>query len=135
MPDSIARFIRKAGIDTETVPASSNPLMPDSWMTRHFLVTFKLEERRLSVPFSGGDLAFANRPYGQPSAVEVLECLCSDAYSADESFEDWCADFGEDTDSRRAYATRQAVQKQTNDLREFLGEANFAALLDTEYED
>jgi hypothetical protein len=135
MPDTLAQFIRKAGIDTAVLPADSNPNMPDNgagYMTQHFLVTFKLEERTFSVPFSGGELAFATRPSGQPSAEDVLECLRSDAYSADQSFEDWCGDYGEDSDSRRAYATWQAAQKQTDDLRAFLGGANFAALLETE---
>ena len=37
-----------------------------------------------------------------PTAASVLHSLLLDATSADENFYDWCANFGYDTDSRKA---------------------------------
>lgn len=73
-----------------------------------------------------------------PSLYSVLSCLASDAamYEAGDfdSFEDYCAAIGADTDNRRAYAayekTREAVATQTDALRTLLGEDLLAQLLE-----
>jgi len=64
-----------------------------------------------------------------PTAADVLECLLSDATSADESFEYWCASYGYDTDSRSAERTHNACVEQTRNLRRLLG-ADFTDALD-----
>ena len=59
------------------------------------------------------------------TTADVLHCLLSDVNSVEESrdFEDWCAEFGYDTDSRKAFATYEACQAQMAPLRAFLGSA------------
>lgn len=69
----------------------------------------------MTVPF------FTGPALGEPSIADVVECLISDASSADQTFEDWCGDYGYDTDSRKAGATYKAVVKQTAALRRLLG--------------
>jgi hypothetical protein len=64
-----------------------------------------------------------------PTVAEVLDNLASGASSADQSFEDWCSDFGYDTDSRKAERTYSAVREQTFSLRKLLGHRDFEALL------
>jgi hypothetical protein len=64
-----------------------------------------------------------------PTAAEVLDSLASDASGADQNFEDWCADFGYDTDSRKAERTYNAVREQTFSLRKLLGHRDFETLL------
>lgn len=64
-----------------------------------------------------------------PSAAEVLDCLAMDASAMDESFEDWAADFGYDTDSRKAEAAYTACRESGFALRKLLGSADFAVLL------
>lgn len=59
---------------------------------------------------------------GDPEARSVLDCMLSDASSADQDFETWAADYGMDTDSRRAYATWEQVRKQTAQLRRIFGD-------------
>jgi hypothetical protein len=46
-----------------------------------------------------------------PSLLEVCYSLTSDAQSGAESFEDFCSNFGYDTDSRKARKTWKACQK------------------------
>lgn len=119
---TIADFIERYSITADVAPATSNPNMSDSeYMTHHFLVTLHHGCRDLAVPYSGGALAFANRPDGQPTVADVLDSLASDASSAGQSFTDWCGDYGYDEDSRKAYRTWQAVEAQQAELRDFLG--------------
>jgi hypothetical protein len=58
-----------------------------------------------------------------PSLVAVLACLMSDA-SAGElgSFEDFCGEFGYDTDSRRAESAYNACRDAAAAMRRMLGE-------------
>ena len=57
-----------------------------------------------------------------PDAASVLDALLSDATAEDEIFEDWCATFGADTDSRKALETYLACQRCATDLRRLLGD-------------
>lgn len=53
----------------------------------------------------------------------VLDALISDAwgYENARSFEDWCGEYGYDTDSIKALRTWEACEKVSNDLIDFLG--------------
>jgi hypothetical protein len=55
----------------------------------------------------------------------VLDCLISDATSADEDFDTWCGEYGYDTDSREAYATWEACRRIHDRLVKILGETEF----------
>lgn len=79
-------------------------------------VTLEFDGRSLTVPFFTGSLA------GEPDATSVVDCLVSDALAGEESFENFCADFGYDEDSRRAYATWEQCKEQGVKVRELLGE-------------
>ncbi len=81
-----------------------------------FRVCLKYPGRRMFLDFWQG-----TGISGEPTAAGVLECLLSDASSADESFPDWCGNYGYDDDSREAYRTYRQVQRQTAKLRELLG--------------
>lgn len=73
--------------------------------------------RRMSIPYHMG--AAHNKP---PTMWEVLSCLFMDAQSAEESFENWAADMGMETDSRKALATFKACQSIGKRLRALLGD-------------
>ena len=53
-----------------------------------------------------------------PTMYDIVCCVCKDD---PESFEDWCANFGYDTDSRKALDTYLACQKQAEDFRRLCG--------------
>ena len=65
-----------------------------------------------------------------PAAAGVLACLLQDAQSADQSFGDWCADYGYDEDSRKALETYMACQQPGRKLSGVLGAPTRAALAD-----
>ena len=56
-----------------------------------------------------------------PQIRAVLECLFMDSAACDESFADWCSNFGYDTDSRSALDTYLACQENAKKLRVALG--------------
>ena len=73
-----------------------------------------------------------NKPV-RPELGDVLHSLILDASACDESFEDWCMNFGYDTDSRKAleiYLSCQNIGTKlrktdlilSDDLRDFLQE-------------
>jgi hypothetical protein len=65
-----------------------------------------------------------------PDLYTVLTSLKADATHG-ETFDDWCANFGYDTDSRKAMETYLACQASEAESRQFFG-ADWARLLDDE---
>lgn len=63
-----------------------------------------------------------------PSARDVLQCVLSDAVEDGITFEEWCAEYGYDDDSRRALAMYEHARRQTPVLEAFLGPTLFAYL-------
>lgn len=51
-----------------------------------------------------------------PHPADVLHSIILDSSAVGQSFESWCSDFGYDTDSRKAYATYEACQKNADKL-------------------
>jgi hypothetical protein len=63
----------------------------------------------------------------KPTAYDVLACISGDA-NAPETFEDWCGDYGYDTDSRAAYATWERCKAFAAKLQHFFSADDLAAL-------
>jgi hypothetical protein len=119
-------FAQEHGVHADTERADSNPNMVDgSRDMHHWKVTLRRGKARLTVYFSQGSAH--TKP---PTAMDVLGCLASDASGAEESFEEWCSNLGEDTDSRKAKKTYDVVRKQTEKLKNFLGGALFTTLIE-----
>lgn len=59
-----------------------------------------------------------------PTAIEVMDCLCSDAATIENSsgFDDWAGELGFSTDSRRAEFIFESCVEQCEELRAFLGD-------------
>ncbi len=118
MKGRTARFVRKNGVRISvSYGAPENPefIESDGWS-----VTLKMDGRQMTVPFYKG---FGHHG-AKPTAEEVLECLAMDAEGIENvfSFEDWCAEYGYDSDSRRAEKIYNACLRQTEELRKFLGD-------------
>ena len=67
---------------------------------------------------------FAKAQKVAPSPSEVLACYCREGLDADQSFENWCADFGYDSDSRKALDTYNACTENGKKARRVLGAEN-----------
>lgn len=92
----------------------------DGWKVTLLRTGADGRSHRLTVPFWKGVAHHG----AEPSALEVMECLCSDATSIENArdFADWCGDLGYDADSRRAEKTFLACQRIRDRLAQFLGD-------------
>ncbi len=66
-----------------------------------------------------------------PTSADVLSSLLLDSSAEHETFADWCANYGSDTDSRKALETYLACQESAGKLRKLLG-ADFARFTEAE---
>lgn len=122
----------------------------EEWPHFAWSVTIKYERRVYSCPYSTGTglsrLQLAcervhggiSTPRGnmkptEPPLADVLSSLLSDASNADTTFEDWCGDFGYDTDSRKALATYLACQDIRAHVLALLGRELFDELQGLEH--
>lgn len=85
-------------------------------------VTLKHGRKRLTVDFFQGPAHCE-----EPTAADVLSCLCSDASAGSQDFEEFCRDFGYDLDSRKALRTWKACASMAERLPRFLGDLYEAA--------
>lgn len=117
---TLAELIASEGLTMTVTPTDHNPNMDgssdrmDHW--RCVLRTAQYPRRRMTVVFSMG----SGHNGQEPELAAVLDCLASDASTLESSFEDWCADFGYDPDSRKHERTYRTIEKQAAKLRRFL---------------
>ena len=132
---TISDVVSKLGVSMTSERAASNPNMIDPLPgSFHWLCTLTCNGRKMAVPFTQGS---AHQKSGKPTPPEldsVLDCLAGDASGYDNSrdFEDWCSEYGYDTDSRKAEKTYRAIGEQAKKLRHLLGEDGYRELLDAE---
>ena len=83
-----------------------NPNMNDASMD-HWRCRLRNDGKSMTVYFSKG----SGHNGAAPTLEEVLETLASDASGVDNArdFEDWCSEYGYDTDSRTAERTYNAT--------------------------
>lgn len=93
---------------------------------RHFLCTLRSGDRAMTVEFHQGSAHTE-----EPNLEDVIGCLAMNAGGFENAkyFEDWAREYGYETDSRRAYATYEAVQTRTHDMRELLSSDQYQELL------
>ena len=65
--------------------------------------------------------ACQERQQVKPALSEVLDCLFAEASACGDSFENWCGDYGYDSDSRKALQIYHACQRNGDKLRRVLG--------------
>lgn len=99
----------------------------DRALASQYKVTLRVAGRQITVPFYMGAGHTA-----EPTAADVLYCLASDARAGDMSFDDFCSDFGYDSDSRKAEQTWKACVRMAPRVRRFLGE-HFDAVCSAEH--
>ena len=113
---TLTALMERDGV-TSTARAGATTTPEDFWAHDAWTVTLRRQGKRLTVPF------FMGTAYNgtQPKAWEVLECLLSDASSADRNFEEWCSEFGDDPDSRKSERTYRACCRTRKRLVAWLG--------------
>jgi hypothetical protein len=93
----------------------------DDWQKQAnpWTITLRRGRKRMTVPFFTGPAITE-----EPDAKDALNALLLDAsgYENASSFEDWCSEYGYDTDSRTAERIWKQVERQTKKLKQFLGD-------------
>jgi hypothetical protein len=56
-----------------------------------------------------------------PNAADVLSCMVSDTNAGQQSFEEFCSDYGYDIDSRKAFKTWEACKDSALQCLKLLG--------------
>ena len=122
-------FMTKHGINMTSKPVEANPNMNDMPEgSTHWRCIFSLNA---SASAFGVYYSMGPALKGEPKADELLDCLASNAatYENARTFDDWCSEYGYDTDSRKAERIFKAVFKQAGQLKRFLGDDLYNDLL------
>lgn len=108
-------------VHMRATPVDHNPNMEEAHSSQHhWRCTLRYQGRRMVVVFTMG-AALTH----EPTVREVMNCLFLDSMGYDSNagrFEDWCSDYGYDTDSRKAERTFRAIERQSKALRRMCGE-------------
>ena len=125
MTRQLDKFISDNRICMESHLVDSNPNISDMPQgSRHWKCVLRYRQRQMTVPFSQGPAI-----EHEPTVGDVLECLASDSEGFGQSFDDWCRDYGYNTDSRQAERIYKTTYRQVNSLKRFLGPVLFNKLM------
>lgn len=125
--DKITARAKFSNVTNESFPES------DSWKVTLTRTDKDGRRRQLTTDFFTG-YGLRDRMQDGPSAEDVLESLLLEAsgYENANGFQDWCAEYGYDSDSRKAETVYKVVGTNTAKLRDFLADAYEAYLWETE---
>lgn len=121
----IANILQIKGMHIETFAAGRGEHDSYKYVVRiigHKTGDYSFDYTKGSAHVTDGKKDFGGRVYGQqpipPMPAEVIGCMISDARCADgNTFEDFCSEFGYDTDSRKALEIYLACQDVVHALR------------------
>jgi len=124
---SIEEFVKANRITLTSEYADHNPHMDDSQNMDNYKCMLRRGNARMTLYFSKG----IGHHGTEPTAKEILDCLASDAAGIENSrsCDEWCLEYGYNTDSRKAEKTFKACEHLTKRLRTFLGEDLYQKLL------
>lgn len=109
---TIQEFVEKHGVKIDSTLIDARPDGGD-WVegSAHWKVVVTVRGKRMTIYYSQGPAVVA-----EPTAADVLDSLALDASCAQGTFEDFCSEFGYDTDSRKVERLFKACQKVRVDL-------------------
>jgi hypothetical protein len=126
---TIKEFVKKNKIRINVEWAERNPnMIDDAWSrtANHYKTTLKKDKKQLTVYFS-----MRSALTDEPTAEDVLDSLAMDGsvYLNNDSFEDFCGEFGYDENSRKAKKIYNTILKQAEKTEKFLGTELFNQLV------
>jgi hypothetical protein len=90
----------------------------DDWEADKWEVTVEYQRRTMEIPYYMG----TGNGGVEPSTVEVLNSLFLDSAVGDMTFEDFCSEFGYNSDSRKSLKIYEECNENTESLRKVLGD-------------
>jgi hypothetical protein len=122
-------LLKRLRLDSELVGSGPDYPPREGWDGDHWQVTLHFKGRQMTTLFSKGK----GHEGREPGLNEVLYSLQSDA-NVPLDFEEFCGDFGYDTDSRKAERTHQACIKMSEKLQKLL-QASYDDFLNTNWDE
>jgi len=107
-----------------TLAAIGMRLSEDEWHFANVMAQGKTPKDKKRTAEIAAKIAKAQKK--QPDPAEVLASVCREGQDADESFENWCGNFGYEEDSRKAEGIYLACTDNGKKARRILSAANFA---------
>lgn len=129
---TLGEFVEKHTVTCTVEHVTENPHMPGSEMD-HWKCVLTAFRRGSSRPHRWTSY-FSKGPghHGAPpTAEEVLNCAALDSTGIENAgdFEEWCREYGYDTDSRRAERAYELCRSAAGKLKKFLGDEAYDVLL------
>lgn len=115
---SLKSLVRRDGVRAEATYGAKGPIPDGRTDMNPWRVTLRRKGRRLTVDFFTGPAITDD-----PDAEGVLDCLLSDLSAGEQSFEEFCSEFGYEEDSRSAYDIWERCGAMAPRVRRFLGDA------------
>jgi hypothetical protein len=98
---------------------------PD-WAKQGWIITLRYQGKRAQFRFYGGGASKT------PTASDLVWAVVIDSEALNESFKDWCDNFGYTTDSIKARSTYRACQRNGQRLTDLIGNADvFSQLVES----
>lgn len=122
-----ATFVsRTVSRDIERPYGGTYVVYQDNWKCR-----LSCGRRSLTVDFHLGE----GHNGRTPDVTEVLACILMDVNGYDNArdFEEWCAEYGYDTDSRQAERDYQTIGKQYEGVQRLLGD-DYDSFINSDYD-
>lgn len=114
--DNAKEICKKHGITMKVgEPVYDYPVWDEEYPHYIFPVTLRKDGKSMRIHF-GQSLAKGSTP---PDEYDIIACLTKDDPG---SFENFCSDFGYDTDSRRAEKTYKAVKAEWKKMLRVFGD-------------
>lgn len=117
--NTLQQLARKVRLTSEYGKASLPYEKRDEWQQ-------KAHDYRCTLRYQGRQYAFdyfmGPGCTDEPDTEGTLDCLLSDSQAGEQSFEEFCSEFGYDEDSRKAERTWVACQKVAKNMRRLFGD-------------
>lgn len=127
----LSSFIEEHGITMTAKPVSNNPNMDSDQKMNHYKVILKTGELGVNYAELRTYFSMGLGLTGAPKVSDVLDSLASDAAGVENArnFEEWCGEYGYESDSRKAEKIYKTCQAQAAQLKQFLGDKAYDNLL------
>ena len=122
----LAELCAELGITASVRELDGDLITFPDWAKQGWSITLKYKGKRAQFRFYGGAASKT------PTASDLVWAVAIDSEAVDESFSDWCANFGYTTDSITARSTYKACQRNGERLIKLIGNADvFSQLVES----
>ena len=112
----LAELCAELGITASVKQLDGDLITFPNWAKQGWQVVVKYQGKRAQFRFYGGG---ASKP---PTASDLVWAVAIDSTACDLSFNEWCAEFGDITDSIKALSTYKACLRNGHRLMDLIGD-------------